>query len=86
MIAARATARDVPIIFRGLGTVTAYNTVDVESRVEGNITGIAFREGQAVRKGDLLIQIDPRPYEAALAQAKASLARDTAQAARAAFG
>ena len=78
VLAANAKAQDVPIILRGLGTVTAFNSVALRSRVEGNITKINFREGQVVRNGDLLIQLDPRPYQAALDQAKASLARDTA--------
>ncbi|MFO1125779.1 MAG: efflux RND transporter periplasmic adaptor subunit [Methylocystis sp.] len=73
-----AESKDVPIILRGLGSVAAYATVDVKSRVVGNIIKINFREGQAVKAGDLLIQLDPRPYEAVLAQAKATLARDQA--------
>ena len=78
VLAAVASAQDVPIILRGLGTVTAYNSVALRSRVEGNITQVNFREGQAVRKGDLLIQLDPRPYQATLDQAKANLTRDQA--------
>ncbi len=78
VLAAEAKAEDVPIILRGLGTVTAYNSVALRSRVEGNITQVNFKEGQAVRKGDLLIQLDPRPYQAALDQAKANLTRDQA--------
>jgi len=73
-----AAARDVPVILRGLGQVEAYNSVALKSRVEGNITEINFREGQIVHKGDLLIQIDPRPYQAALDQARAVLAKDQA--------
>jgi membrane fusion protein, multidrug efflux system len=78
VLAAPTTAADVPIILRGLGTVTAFNTVAVKSRVEGNITEIKFTEGQEVKAGDLLIQIDARPYQAALDQAQATLARDQA--------
>ena len=78
VLAATATAEDVPIILRGLGTVTAFNTVAVKSRVGGNITRINFTEGQEVKAGDLLIEIDPRPFQAALDQAKATLARDQA--------
>jgi membrane fusion protein, multidrug efflux system len=78
VIAAQAVAEDVPIILQGLGTVIAFNTVATTSRVEGNITEIHFREGQYVHKGDLLIQLDKRPYQAALDQAKANLARDEA--------
>ena len=83
VLAAKAEARDVPIILRGLGAVTAYNTVDIRSRVEGNITEIKFKEGQTVHAGDLLVQLDPRPYQAILDQAKANLARDQATLANA---
>lgn len=76
--AARARTQNVPIIIRGLGTVTAFNTVSVRSRVTGNITAVKFREGQEVKAGDLLMQIDPRPFQAALDQAKATHARDQA--------
>jgi multidrug efflux system membrane fusion protein len=60
VLAATATAEDVPIILRGLGAVTAFNTVDVKSRVGGNIVRVNFTEGQEVKAGDLLIEIDPR--------------------------
>ena len=60
---AQAKAQDVPIILRGLGTVTAFNSVALTSRVEGNITQVNFKEGQYVHTGDLLIQLDPRPYQ-----------------------
>ncbi|MGB7125428.1 MAG: efflux RND transporter periplasmic adaptor subunit [Methylovirgula sp.] len=83
VLVATAKAEDVPIILRGLGTVTAYNTVPLKSRVEGAVTEINFKEGQDVKTGDLLIQLDPRPYEAALAQAKANLAKDQAALANA---
>jgi multidrug efflux system membrane fusion protein len=78
VLAATATAQDVPVILRGLGSVTAFNTVTVKSRVTGNIIRINFTEGQEVKAGDLLIEIDPRPFQAALDQAKAILARDEA--------
>jgi len=81
--AAEANAQDVPIVLRGLGTVTAFNSVALTSRVEGNITQITFKEGQYVHTGDLLIQLDPRPYQAALNQAKANLLRDEAALANA---
>jgi len=71
--------RDVPIILTGLGTVQAYYTVTLKSRVDGQIMSVNFREGQDVRKGQLLAVIDPRPYEVALQTAKANLARDQAQ-------
>jgi membrane fusion protein, multidrug efflux system len=71
-------AKDFPVYRVGLGTVQAYNTVTVKVRVDGEIQKIAFREGQDVRIGDLLAQIDPRPYEALLRQAEADKARDEA--------
>jgi len=71
--------RDVPYFLTGLGNVTAFNTVSVKSRVDGQIVKIAFTEGQLVKQGDLLIEIDPRPYQVALEQAQANLARDQAQ-------
>jgi membrane fusion protein, multidrug efflux system len=70
--------KDFPIFRAGLGTVQAFNTVTVRARVDGEIHKIAFREGQDVRMGDLLAQIDPRPYEAQLHQAEADKARDEA--------
>jgi membrane fusion protein, multidrug efflux system len=83
VMAAPATAADVPLILRGLGTVTAFNTVAVKSRVEGNITRINFSEGQEVKAGDVLFELDARPYQAALEQANATLARDQATLANA---
>ena len=70
--------RDFPIYRVGLGTVQAYNTVTVKVRVDGEVQQIAFREGQDVREGDLLAQIDPRPYAALLQQAEGDKARDEA--------
>lgn len=75
---ATAQAQDVPIIIRGLGSVMGFNTVEVRSRVLGNVVKVAFEEGQMVKTGDLLVQLDPRPYQAALDQANANLARDQA--------
>jgi len=66
------------LVSNGLGTVQAYNTVQVRTRVDGEIQQVAFREGQTVHKGDLLVQVDPRPYQAALDQAKAKKEQDTA--------
>ena len=83
VLAAKAETQDVPIILRGLGTVTAFNSVALRSRVEGAITRVNFREGQVVHAGDLLIQLDPRPYQAALDQAQANLSRDQAALANA---
>ena len=73
------TVRDVPVYVRGLGTVQAFNTVQVKSRVDGNITQVQFTEGQEVKAGDPLFQIDPRPYQAALEQAEANLQKDQSQ-------
>ena len=70
--------RDFPIYRVGLGTVQAYNTVTIKVRVDGEVQQIAFREGQDIREGDLLAQIDPRPYAALLQQAEADKARDEA--------
>jgi len=74
---------DVPIYLEGLGTVQAYYTVTVTARVDGELQKIAFTEGQEVRKGDLLAQIDPRPNQAAYDQAIAAKAKDAAQLANA---
>jgi membrane fusion protein, multidrug efflux system len=69
---------DFPVYLTGLGTVQGFNTVLVRSRVDGQIDKIAFREGQVVKQGDLLVEIDPRPYQATLDQAKAKKAQDDA--------
>jgi membrane fusion protein, multidrug efflux system len=69
---------DVPVYLEGLGTVQAFYTVTVTARVDGQIDKVAFREGQDVKKGDLLVQIDPRPYQAALGVAIAARAKDVA--------
>lgn len=76
---ARAEKKDMPLIVRGIGTVQAYNLVDVKSRVDGTIIAVDFREGEDVKAGDRLFQIDPRPYQAALARAQASRDRNNAQ-------
>lgn len=69
---------ELPVHLEGLGTVTAMNTVTVRSRVDGELLRIHFKEGQQVKKGDLLAEIDPRPFEAQLAQAEGQAARDEA--------
>ncbi len=69
---------DFPVYLTGLGTVQAFNTVVVRSRVDGQIDKIAFTEGQLVNQGDLLCEIDPRPYQATLDQAKAKKEQDEA--------
>jgi multidrug efflux system membrane fusion protein len=75
----RVTRQDVPEFVSGIGTVQAYRQVLVRARVDGTLDTIAFREGQEVHPGDLLAQIDPRPYAATLAQAQAKRASDQAQ-------
>lgn len=70
---------DVPVYLSGLGTVTAFNTANLKSRVDGQIMKVNFREGQDVREGEMLIEIDSRPYEVALEQMQAQLFRDQAQ-------
>src|SRR5580700_2759603 len=74
---------DFPVYLTGLGTVQGFNTVTVRTRVDGQIDKIAFKEGQLVNQGDLLVEIDPRPYQATLDQAKAKKAQDQANLANA---
>jgi membrane fusion protein, multidrug efflux system len=75
---AQVQKADFPVYLNGLGTVEPYQTVTVRSRVDGQITKIAFRQGQMVKEGDILVLIDPRPYQAALDQALAKKAQDDA--------
>jgi len=77
MAAARRV--DVPIYLAGLGTVQAYYTVKITARVDGELQKIGFVEGETLKKGALIAQIDPRPYQAALDQARALKAKDSAQ-------
>src|SRR5689334_13025447 len=77
--AATVKRQDVPIVLPGLGTVQAFNSVLVKSRVDGQIITINFTEGQNVRAGDVLVEIDPAPFQAALAQAQATKLKDEAQ-------
>ena len=78
--AATAAARDVPVVIKTIGTVEPYATVAIKARVGGEIKQVNFREGQEVKKGDLLFVIDPRTWEAILKEAQARLARDKALA------
>lgn len=78
VVAATSRKGDMPVYLPGLGSVTAFNTVTVRSRVDGQIMKIAFTEGQLVKENDLLIEIDPRPFQVMLEQAEATKARDAA--------
>jgi multidrug efflux system membrane fusion protein len=74
----QAKTADFPIYLNGLGAVEPYQTVLIRSRVDGQVVKIAFKQGQMVKEGDVLVQIDPRPYQAALDQAVAKKAQDEA--------
>ena len=82
VVADAVKSGDVPIYLRGIGTVQAYNTDTIRTQVQGQITQVAFKEGQAVHAGDLLAQIDPRPFQAQLVNAQANLQRDSQLMAR----
>jgi len=79
VVVATATRGDLPVFLNGLGNVTAFNTVTVRSRVDGQIVKINFAEGQNVIAGQALVEIDPRPYQVQLEQAEGQLAKDQAQ-------
>lgn len=79
VVVATAQKGDLPVYFNGLGTVTAFNTVMVRTRVDGQIVKINFQEGQMVHQGDDLVDIDSRPYQVQLEQAEGQLAKDQAQ-------
>src|SRR5205823_13540134 len=76
---AKVQQKDFPVFLDGLGTVTAYRTVTVRSQVDGRLDSVVFREGQEVKKGEVLAQIDPRPFQIQLHQGEGALARDQAQ-------
>jgi len=76
---APALKENVPYYLSGLGSVTAFNTVTVKSRVDGNLDKVNFKEGQFVHEGDLIAEIDPRPFQVALEQMEGQLFRDQAQ-------
>jgi multidrug efflux system membrane fusion protein len=78
VVASTSRRGDMPVYLQGLGSVTAFNTVTVRSRVDGQIMKIAFTEGQLVKENDLLVEIDPRPFQVMLEQAEGQKARDVA--------
>lgn len=82
VVAATAYQGNMPVLLQGLGTVTAFNTVNVKPRINGQLISVNFKEGQFVQKGELLAQIDPRPYQVALDQAQANLAQAKGNLAR----
>jgi multidrug efflux system membrane fusion protein len=75
IVATEAHTGNMPVYLQGLGTVTAFNTVTVKTRVDGQLINVTYHEGQFVNKGDLLAEVDPRPYQVALDQAKSMLAQ-----------
>lgn len=78
VVTAKARVGDLPIYLDCLGTVTAFNVATIRSRIDGELVKLHFQEGQTVKSGDLLAEIDPRPYEVQLAQAKGTLDKDLA--------
>src|SRR5262249_60718656 len=80
VVLAPVEKKDVPVWLDGLGTVAAWQQVTVKAQVDGRLDSVAFREGQTVKKGDVLAQIDPRPFLVQLHQAEGNLARDEATA------
>ncbi len=79
MLVAKAEKKTVATRLHAIGRVEAYSTVNIKAQLDGIVTQVHFKEGQEVKRGDLLFTIDPRPFEAALRQAEANLARDQAQ-------
>ncbi len=78
MVAAKTRKGDIGVYYTGLGAVTPFATVTVRSRVDGQLISVRYREGDMVHKGDLLVEIDDGPYQAALTQAEGQLIRDQA--------
>src|SRR6476619_3459179 len=78
VLVATVTSRDVPLVKEGVATLDGFINANINAQVQGYIISRDYKEGTVVRKGDLLFQIDPRSFEASLAQAKANLARDKA--------
>jgi len=81
VVVGKVTQDTVPVQITAIGNVEAYSTVSIKAQVSGELVGVHFTEGDFVHKGQLLLEIDPRPYQAVLAQAQAALARDKAVAA-----
>ncbi|HEY6475530.1 MAG TPA: efflux RND transporter periplasmic adaptor subunit [Polyangia bacterium] len=79
VLVAEAVTRDVPIYLEGLGTVTAYKTVNVRAQVDGRLDKVVFREGQTVKRNEVLAEVDPRPFQILLHQGEGALTRDQAQ-------
>src|SRR5262245_12561944 len=78
VVAATAVSGDIDMTLNGLGTVTSLATVTIKSQISGQLVRVAYQEGQMINKGDLVAEIDSRPYELALAQAQGALERDKA--------
>ena len=79
ILAAKVVEKTVSDTIRAIGRVEAFSTVEVKAQISGQVMDVHFRQGQDVKQGDLLFTIDPRPFEAALLQAQANLAKDRAQ-------
>ena len=79
VVVATSTKGDLPVFYNGLGSVNAFNTVTVRTRIDGQLISVAFKEGQNVKAGEVLAEIDPRPYQVQLEQAEGQLAKDIAQ-------